>query len=638
MSKTGLALLFFCLAPCWCLGAGNARLAETAAAPQSIRESGPVPLDQIIPDRIEPVNRGIHGFNNVVGKLILDPLTKGYRLILPTPIRKSIRKAGDNIAYPVRLINTLLQAKFKGSWVETERFGINTTVGVLGFFDPATHWGIGTYDEDFGLTFAHWGMGWGSYLELPLLGPTSLRDALGAPLDSLANPAAWVFADNFFLFNELSFMFPALERLDTAAPDAYALTRDYWALDRLRKFKGLDEEKAKPGPPAEGPMTPTLNAIFMLPKDPQYYRHMTERSVRIAATGKQLPYSFRIQKQPAPLVYLVDGIGVHRLDDSEMELAELFWERGFSTVAISSPMTWEFIEKAGTHAVPGYTPADAQDLYAALDAIHQDLNQKYPHRITANALVGLSLGGLEALFVAELERTRPGGLRLDRIVAVDPPVDLGFALRQVDDYRWAALTWPEDTREERMLMTLLKAAKVLDPDTKDKGSVPFTGTESRYLIGTYYRWILRDIIYASQRNQNLGILHASLGGWNRQPTYEAIERDYSYQDYLNQFILPYYQRQAETAGMSDAAIIQRAGMWPLEAELKNDPRIRVFANQDDFLLNRGDLDWMRGRLNGRLTVYPTGGHVGNFHQPAVQADIMGSLEDLKGSLARNAAK
>lgn len=637
MSKTWLALLF-CLAPCGCLGAGEARMAETTAASQSISESGRVPLVTIIPDGMESANRGFHGFNNVIGEFIMDPLTKVYRLILPTPVRKSIRKAGYNIAYPVRLINTLLQAKFKGAGVETERFGINTTVGVLGFFDPATHWGIRTYEEDFGLTFAHWGMGWGSYFEIPLFGPSSLRDALAAPLDGLANPAGWVYADNVFLINELSFTIPELKRIDTAAPDAYALERDYWALERLRKFKGLDEVPAKPGPPAEGPIDPTLNAIFMQPKDSQYFRRMKERSVPIAATGQKLPYSFRIQKQPAPMVYLVDGIGVHRLDESEMMLAEMFWDRGFSTVAISSPMSWEFIEKAGSHAVPGYTPVDARDLYAALNAIHQDLNQKYPNRITANALVGLSLGGLEALSVAELERTRPGGLRLDRIVAVDPPVDLHYALSQVDDYRRAVLTWPADTRQERMLMTLLKADKVLDPERKDKSPVPFTGTESRYLIGTYYRWILRDIIYASQRKKNLGILHASLGGWDRQPTYEAIERDYSYEAYLNQFVLPYYRRQTETAGMSDAAVIHRAGMWPLEAELKNDPRIRVFANQDDFLLNRGDLDWMRARLNGRLTVYPTGGHVGNLHQPAVQADLIGSLADLKGSLARNAAK
>jgi hypothetical protein len=229
-------------------------------------------------------------------------------------------------------------------------------------------------------------------------------------------------------------------------------------------------------------------------------------------------------------------------------------------------------------------------------------------------------------------------MQMDRIVAVNPPVDLLYVMRQVDGYRLAALAWPEETCKQRMLLTLLKAAKVLDPDTKDKGERPFTGTESRYLIGAYYRWILRDIICASQRRQNEGVLHTSLGGWVRQPTYELIERNCSYEDYLNRFVLPYYRRQAETAGLSDAALVHSAGMRPLEEELKNAPRIRVFATQDDFLLQRGDLDWMRSCLNGRLTVYPTGGHVGNIHQPAVQADIMGSLADLKGASAGNAAK
>ena len=98
--------------------------------------------------------------------------------MLPQPVRDSIEKFGHNLAYPVRGVNSCLQGKWHGAWEETKRFGTNTTVGLLGFFDPATTYGIGRSDEDFGQTFGHYGSGTGFYLTLPLVGPTNGREPL----------------------------------------------------------------------------------------------------------------------------------------------------------------------------------------------------------------------------------------------------------------------------------------------------------------------------------------------------------------------------------------------------------------------------------------------------------------------------
>ena len=92
-------------------------------------------------------------------------------------MRNRITDAGHNLTFPVRLVNNALQGKWQGAWEETERFGVNSTVGLGGLFDPATHWKIGRSDEDFGQTLGHWGCGPGFYLMLPILGPSNGRDA-----------------------------------------------------------------------------------------------------------------------------------------------------------------------------------------------------------------------------------------------------------------------------------------------------------------------------------------------------------------------------------------------------------------------------------------------------------------------------
>ena len=93
-------------------------------------------------DPLEPVNRAFSGFNHVLMVAIVAPIGWVYRTVFPSPVRTGVDNAFDNLYYPVRLVGNLLQGKFSESWHETERFAVNTTVGVLGLWDPATSWGI----------------------------------------------------------------------------------------------------------------------------------------------------------------------------------------------------------------------------------------------------------------------------------------------------------------------------------------------------------------------------------------------------------------------------------------------------------------------------------------------------------------
>jgi len=132
-------------------------------------------------------NRRVYYFNAVVDKHLLLPASNAYKTVTPAPVRRSITNFFDNFLNLNTLLNSVLQLSPKKTVATTGRLVVNSTLGVLGFFDPATRMGIPQELEDFGQTLGRWGVGPGPYLVLPLLGPSSLRDGVGAGVDWYVN-------------------------------------------------------------------------------------------------------------------------------------------------------------------------------------------------------------------------------------------------------------------------------------------------------------------------------------------------------------------------------------------------------------------------------------------------------------------
>ena len=145
--------------------------------------------DRLILDPLQPFNRGVFWFNDKLYFYVFKPVAKGYRLVLPRPARVSVNNFFSNLATPIRAGNALLQLKFRAFGTEVYRFVINSTFGVVGLFDPAESVaGVKKSVEDFGQTLGYYGIGHGFYLVLPIVGPSSLRDATGVFADSFADP------------------------------------------------------------------------------------------------------------------------------------------------------------------------------------------------------------------------------------------------------------------------------------------------------------------------------------------------------------------------------------------------------------------------------------------------------------------
>jgi len=477
---------------------------------------------------------------------------------------------------------------------------------------------------------------------LPIFGPSNERDTVGLVADTAANPLLYIapykldvnnpltylgpysyftYAD---MYNNLSDSVDEYVRFSQAEPDPYSEIQYAWTFARANRVADY-QVKGKSDPAS----LETIESVFFTFQDPEFPNHGTTRSVVIPATGRQLKFTYWLQPGRAPVVYIIPGLGSHRLAQTSLALAELVYRHGFSAVSVSSPFNPEFMEAASTAALPAYLPVDGHDLQVALTQIDHRLQELHPGRLGGKALLGYSMGAFDGLYIAGIAPTNQLPLiKFDRYVAINTPVRLFHGVGKLDEFYQAPLGWPAAERTHDIKNTFLKVAALskttLTPDT----TLPFDAIESRFLIGLTFRLSLRDIIYSSQRRNNQGVLHHALWNYRRNPVYQEI-LEYSYQDYFEKFAVPYYQGRGLAAPVAET--LETAGdLRTYAAGLRANPNIRVIVNENDFLLTGDDLAWLHATFGpDHLTVFPQGGHLGNLINTNVQATIMDALAGLK---------
>jgi ABC-type transporter lipoprotein component MlaA len=596
-------------------------------------------LPASVPDPIEPFNRAMWDFNKGLMKDVIRPTSRVYRFIVRKPARTSIGYFGTNLTYPARLINNVLQGKWAGARDETYRFLCNTTIGIGGLFDPADKWKIPKSEADFGQTLGQWGWRPQCYIMLPFFGQSNERDTVGLAADTASNPLLYISPYQFTINNPLTYLGPysyftyaatynnlsdmvgEYVRFSEAEMDPYAEIQYAWTFVRANQVANYrvtgKQDKAS---------LETLESVFFSYQDPNFPSHAKTESVPIPSTGKKLKFTYWLQPGKAPVVYIVPGLGSHRLAETSVALAELVYMRGYSAVSISSPFESEFMEHASTAALPAYLPIDGHDVHVALTEIDRRLNRAYPRRLGKRALMGYSMGAFDLLYIAATEHTNRSYLmKFDRYVAINTPVRLLHGVSKLDDFYQAPLGWPAEERTSDIKNTFLKVAGMSKSALTPRTTLPFSAIESKFLIGLEFRFMLRDIIYSSQRRHNLGVIQHPLSKWRREPVYDEIMQ-YSYTDYFGKFAVPYYQSR----GMeSPAATIAKAGDLRTYSDgLRGNPNIRIIVNQNDFLLTEPDLEWLRKTFTtNQLVEFKEGGHLGNLFNPRVQEAI---VNDLKG--------
>lgn len=145
-----------------------------------------------VADPLERPNRAFHSFNKGVDTILVRPLSKGYGYVVPQTIKHVVNNELRYVSLPGSFANSVLQGDVERAGDTLARFVVNGTMGGLGALDPATEMNIPEHDEDFGQTLAVWGVGAGPYVELPLLGPTTLRHLAGRVVDAPLDPLSYI--------------------------------------------------------------------------------------------------------------------------------------------------------------------------------------------------------------------------------------------------------------------------------------------------------------------------------------------------------------------------------------------------------------------------------------------------------------
>ncbi len=562
-------------------------------------------IPAMLADPLEPMNRLSFSLDKTLLAGVLEPVARGYNDIVPKRARLGLRHFRQNLFYPRRLANNLLQANWPEVGSETQRFVINTSAGVLGFSDPATtRFGIAASNEDFGQTLGAWGWTPKIYLHIPVLGGSSERDMIGRAGDVLLDPATYEPASKASLrFNEISFSTRSLLGLMASDYDPYTLSKLYTTQHRAAEVADVPLMSIAD----DTPNTQTIFAMLFRPEDKDFNRRSRTDACHPADFVKPLPFTFWPQPKRAPIAYVMPGLGTHRIGGRCFAMAEIAHRAGYHVALFSNNFNWEFIQCAPEGYLPGYIDDDLKLIQRVQQVIATVLRHELGEgQVTGPpAQIGMSMGAWYALNLAAISPPDT----YCRVLAVNPPLLLEHGLLALDRLYRAPLGGAD--LEAIQQSALLKLLALQQASLEAAQEMPFSDIEAAYMVGLNYR-------------TSLGQTILSVHGHTR-PSVEAYARanSYSHDDYYRMILSP---RMAKR-GISPETLAKAGDLrHRTEGLQRAADDIRVFLTTNDFLLKTAHVQWFKQTLGDRVRVHKTGGHMGQMWRPDVREALLEALQ------------
>lgn len=614
-------------------------------------------------DPIEPFNRAMYDTNEFILRWGYRPLGYVWGTIFPRCVITGFNNFTDNIGFTVRMFSCLFQAKFLGSAIELGRFGLNTTVGILGFFEVAEpHFGLERQDEDFGQVFACWGIGPGCYLFLPLYGPTNVRDGVGAIFDYALDPKSYFYGGQAFTgFNRLASGYGDFDMLQRSYVDGYELLRDLSLQQRYIKVNdhkyvaAAEDVNTASGEDKELYASRFSNANmvkldgygngsaaqdsmrylwfgersetiwpYLSPWNSDFSRNGEVRSLELIDGRPDLDYKYYRAEdsgEDTPLVIVLTGIGGHYSSAAATALAQMAHDCGYPAATFTNTLNAKFLMAATPDYCGGYTPQDAEELAFAVNRAIEDLIENKDIKPESVILVGYSLGALQSMFIAENYENRLS-LPIKGVIAINPPVDPVYAVERVDSMMKIAENWSAEEAQKRIAdaVTLYSSpAGIMAIDSIDAETAAAA-------VGVSFRQTLRDAIFTAQRYRGIPELRTPYEWGNRYPLYLEINQlDFNW--YMNKVLLPGYRARYNNPNLALEDLKAQSTMRVIGDKLAADERIHVFHSRNDFLLSDNDSEFLENTFGERLIVFDRGGHLGALYLPVVQGYILELLRE-----------
>ena len=614
-------------------------------------------------DKCEGFNRKIFIFNTKLNKWVVKPLNIVWASVMPKYGMDKIQNAYTNLEFPIRFVSCLLQKDFKTSRKEALRFITNTTLGVGGLYDPAKDkFHIEPRQEDMGQALAHFKkIKSGPYLVLPIIPTGCVRDHVGKLLDCPLNPTSYVIgpvalvAKSVAVINKTTCLQPLFKTIDYTYADPYEITKKLTGVDRYIKNNNLDrrevlqerdisqdlvkisnmpatlvsnpELKADMELKEYNPQTPTIDCMrTALWHDHSvndskwselsvwnkcFCKKINTGSVNIDPKHPNYKYRYILQEnKKAPLAIIYPSIGEGIMSYHSAVLAKMFYDKGYSVVIQGSSFQWEFVKSMPDNYKPGFPGIDAQYLKLVTSKIINNLETKKACKFDKKVLIGTSFGAMTTMFIAASEE-KENTLGITKYISICPPVEILFALSQIDKYSQEWNTNPGDIKM-RIAITAEKVLQVSQECTrKEFKSLPFSEAESKLILGFIMKQKLTDLLFTLEKGSTS----------KKSDIYQKIN-DLSFDDYAKKYLLVQEYKTPELLSYDTS-------MYSMADFLKRNDNYKIYHALDDYYVNSEQLVWLKKQTDNKSVFFNNGSHLGFLYRKEF-------LDELRKDIAQDA--
>lgn len=329
--------------------------------------------------------------------------------------------------------------------------------------------------------------------------------------------------------------------------------------------------------------------------------------------------TFAYQEKKAPLVFLIAGSGASDRSAKLLIMMKAFYQAGFHVITLPSPTNANFIVSASQSCVPGDMTADAADLYRAMEVAWEKVGGDI--EVSSFYLCGYSLGASQAAFVAKLDEERRI-FAYRKVLMINPPVSLYSSASRIEELLKQI---PGGAKKQgiffnKMLSKFSEFYRygnfvAINDDFLYSIYTEklFSKAETAGLIGLTYRINLAGMIFSSDVMTNSGYVvpqNRVLRTSDSLFDYFLVSTHLNFFDYFNEYFYPYMQQRKP--GLTLQALIDSQSLKSIEEYLKSSVKFGVMTNENDFILSRPELDYLRQLFGARAKIYPRGGHLGNL--------------------------
>lgn len=334
--------------------------------------------------------------------------------------------------------------------------------------------------------------------------------------------------------------------------------------------------------------------------------------------GQEMIYGEVLQKRPAPLIFLIAGTGAAYNGGKNMNMARAFYKAGFHVISLSSPTVPNFVTSASTTGVVGHSEKDAEDLYRVMEKIIARLGDKID--VSSYNVTGYSLGAFNAAYVSKLDEQRKS-FNFRRVLLINPPVSIYNSISLLDRMS-QNIPGGEDNFNEFFDKLVAGFSKIYKDSDEIGGDFLYQAYKAMdlkdeqlaALIGVSFRMSSGSLVFTSDVMTDFGYVKPKglvLDRYADLSIYNQVMTRLGFTDYYHDFFYPFYK--ADYPDMSRDEFITAISLRQIADYLRSTTKITVMHNENDVILEPGEIDFFNEVFGDRATIYPYGGHCGNMN-------------------------